>query len=103
MKRQRFDLAVILVVAMGLAMIPGFFGPEIELAGYEIRTERVLLGYCMVAMSALCVAITFEARRLLAARPGGRRRIVPLALICGAGLLLCFAVLWGLALFAAGT
>ncbi len=99
--RRRFDLATILVIGMGLALLPGFLTSEMTISGWTFRTDRLMLGYSVIAMSAIAVAAALEARRLFleARHRRGNWQAAILALTFGAGLLLCCAVIWYLVLF----
>ncbi len=101
MSRRRFDRATILVIGMGLALLPCFFTSEITIGRWTFGTDRLMLGYFFIAMSAIGVGCVLEARRVLltACR---RRQYWPAAfqvLICGACLLFCCAFIWTLFLW----
>lgn len=93
--RRRFDLATPLVIGMGLALLPGFFTSEIAIGRWSFSTDRLLLGYFVIAMSALAVGAAIEGRRLFLEALQNRQRwqaAVP-AVTFGGAVLICCAVI----------
>ncbi|MCP3936055.1 MAG: hypothetical protein GY708_11865 [Actinomycetia bacterium] len=101
MRRHRFDLATVLVIGMGLALLPSFFTSEITIGRWTFGTDRLMLGYFFIAMSAIGVSFALEARRVILGNL--RRRQYWLAafhvLIWGVCLLMCCAFIWTLFLW----
>ncbi|MCP4657329.1 MAG: hypothetical protein GY856_18110 [bacterium] len=99
-KRRRPDLALILVVGMVVALLPGLFTSEIEFGSLTVRTEQLFLGYWVVVMTVLGVGGAIEARKRIAEAFHIHRwvRGIFLVLIWACALTICGLVLWRLLL-----
>ncbi len=99
-QRRRPALALILVVGMVVALLPGLFTSEIKIGSLTVRTEQLFLGFAVVAMTVLGVVGALEARKRIAAAFRSRRwgRGIFLVLIWAYGLAICGLVLWRLLL-----